>query len=366
VFQFTASIILIIGTFIVYYQLHYIQNKKLGYDKEQVLILDDTYLLGKQAETFKNEMLAYPEIVSGTVTNYLPINPSERNSAGVFPDGERDSKKASPMQNWIVDHDYIKTMGMTITEGRDFSRAYSTDVDAAIINQAMAKHFGWDRPLEHSVGEVLGLQEGLKLHRVIGVVEDFHYESLRDNIGPLVMYLGRSTGSVSFRIKTEDIAKTIGLLETEWRQFLPNAPFSYTFMDERFEAMYQSEQKVGKIFAVFAILAVFIGCLGLFGLAAFMAEQRTKEIGIRKVLGASVSKIVYMLSRDLMWLVLFANIIGWPVAYYAMKRWLQNFAYRTDIHLGIFLLSAALIFLISIVTLSYQASRQPEPIRQTL
>ena len=217
VFQFTASIILIIGTLIVYNQLHYIQNKKLGYNKEQVLILDETYLLGKQTETFKNEMLAYPEIVSGTVTDYLPITPSDRNNAGVFPDGERDSKKSSPMQNWYVDHDYIKTMGMTIVEGRDFSREHSTDVDAAIINQAMAKHFGWDRPLEHRVGEVLGLKEGLKLHRVIGVVEDFHYESLRDNIGPLVMYLGSSTGSISFRIKTEDIAKTIGLLEANWR-----------------------------------------------------------------------------------------------------------------------------------------------------
>jgi putative ABC transport system permease protein len=357
VFQFTASIILIIGTFIVYNQLHYIQNKKLGYNKEQVLILDDTYMLGKQAETFKNEMLSYPEIVSGTVTNYLPITPSDRNNAGVFPDGERDSKKASPMQNWYVDHDYIKTMGMTIVEGRDFSRSYATDVDAAIINQAMTKHFGWDRPLEHRVGEVLGLQEGLKLHRVIGVVEDFHYESLRDNIGPLVMYLGSSTGSISFRIKTEDIAKTIGLLETKWRQFLPNAPFSYTFMDERFEAMYQSEQRMGKIFAVFAILAVFIGCLGLFGLAAFMAEQRTKEIGIRKVLGATAPGIIGLLMREFVILVAAANVIAWPVAYFVMNRWLRDFAYRISIAVWIFIVAGVLTLFIAMLTVIFQATK---------
>jgi putative ABC transport system permease protein len=248
-------------------------------------------------------------------------------------------------------------MGMTIVEGRDFSRAHSTDVDAAIINQALAKHFSWDRPLEHRVGEVLGLQEGLKLHRVIGVVEDFHYESLRDNIGPLVMYLGNSTGSISFRIKTEAIAKTIGLLETKWSQFLPNSPFSYTFMDERFEAMYQSEQRVGKIFAVFAILAVFIGCLGLFGLAAFMAEQRTKEIGIRKVLGATAPGIIGLLMREFVILIAAANVIAWPVAYFVMKRWLTDFAYRISIGAWIFIVAGVLTLFIAMLTVIYQAMR---------
>ncbi|MBN1270906.1 MAG: ABC transporter permease [Candidatus Aminicenantes bacterium] len=357
VFQFTASIILIIGTFIVTDQLHFIRNKKLGYDKEQVLILNDTYLLGRQTEAFKNEMLAYPEIVSGTVTNYLPVTPSSRDNSGVFPDGVRDSQRASPMQNWIVDHDYIETMGMNIVEGRDFSREYSTDVDAAIINQAMAKQFGWDRPLEHKVGRVMGLQEGLKLHRVIGVVEDFHYETLRENIGPLVMYLGRSTGSISFRVKTEDMAKTIGLLEKKWKKFLPNAPFSYAFMDERFGAMYQSEQRVGKIFALFAVLAVFIGCLGLFGLAAFMAERRTKEIGIRKVLGATAPGIIRLLMQEFMVLVVIANVIAWPVAYFVMRRWLTDFAYRISIGAWIFVLAGVSTLFIAALTVIYQAAR---------
>jgi putative ABC transport system permease protein len=357
VFQFTASIILIIGTFIVYNQLHYIQNKKLGYNKEQVLILNDTYLLGKQAETFKNEMLAYPEIVSGTATNYLPITPSNRNNTAVFPDGEKDSKRASSMQNWIVDHDYIETMGMNIVEGRDFSREHSTDVDAAIINQALAKHFSWDRPLEHTVGRLTSMQGAVKLYQVIGVVEDFHYETLRENIGPLVIFLGNNTGRISFRIKTEDIAKTIGLLEKKWREFLPNSPFDYTFMDERFEAMYKSEQRVGKIFAVFAILAVFIGCLGLFGLAAFTAEQRTKEIGIRKVLGATAPGIIGLLMREFVILIAVANVIAWPIAYFVMKGWLTDFAYRISIGVWIFILAGALTLFIAVLTVIYQATR---------
>jgi putative ABC transport system permease protein len=357
VFQFTASIILIIGTFIVYNQLHYIQNKKLGYDKEQVLILNDTYLLGKQAETFKNEMMAYPEIVSATATNYLPVTPSNRNNTAVFPDGERDSRRASSMQNWIVDHDYIETMGMTIVEGRDFSREFSTDEDAAIINQALVKHFGWEKPLEHKVGRVTSMQGAFKLYQVIGVVEDFHYETLRENIGPLVMFLGNNTSRISFRIQTDNIAKTIGLLEKKWKEFLPNSPFSYTFMDERFAEMYQSEQRVGKIFGVFATLAVFIGCLGLFGLAAFTAEQRTKEIGIRKVLGATAPGIVSLLMREFVILVIIANVIAWPVAYFVMNGWLRDFAYRISIGAWIFIVAGMLTLLIAMLTVIFQATK---------
>lgn len=357
VFQFTASTILIIGTFIVYYQLHFIQNKKLGYDKEQVVILNDTYLLWRQVETFKNTMLAYPEIVSGTVTNYLPITPSERNNTGVFPDGDKKSRRASPMQNWIVDRDYIRTMGMNIVEGRDFSKDHPTDVEAAIINQAMAKHFGWERPLEHTVGRGTSIQGGFELYRVIGVVEDFHYDSLRENIGPLMMFLGRSTGSISFRIKTDDVAKTIGLIEKKWREFLPNAPFSYTFMDDRFAAMYQSEQRVGKIFGMFATLAVLIGCLGLFGLAAFTAEQRTKEIGIRKVLGATAPGIVRLLIREFLILIAVANVIAWPVAYFVMNRWLRDFAYRTSMGVWIFIVAGVLTLFIAMLTVIFQATK---------
>jgi putative ABC transport system permease protein len=357
VFQFTASTILIIGTLIVYNQLHFIQNKKLGFDKEQVVILNDTYLLGKQVETFKNSVLAYPEIVSGTVTDYLPITPSSRNTTGIFADGDKESRRASPMQNWIVDHDYIQTMGMNIVEGRDFSKEHPTDVEAAIINQAMAKHFGWKRPLEHTVGRGTSIQGGFEIYRVIGVVEDFHYDSLRENIGPLMMFLGRSTGSMSFRIKTDNIAKTIGFLEKEWRAHLSNAPFHYTFLDDRFSAMYRSERRVGQIFALFAGLAVFIGCLGLFGLAAFTSEQRTKEIGIRKVMGATAPEIVSLLMREFLVLIAVANMIAWPVGYFAMNRWLRDFAYRISIGVWIFVAAGILTLFAAILTVVYQATK---------
>jgi putative ABC transport system permease protein len=355
VFQFTASTILIIGTFIVCNQLRFIQNKKLGFDKEQVVILNDTYLLGRQVETFKNSVLAYPEIVSGTITDYLPIIPSSRNTTGIFPDGDKESRRASPMQNWIVDHDYIQTMGMNVVEGRGFSKEHATDVEAAVINQAMARQFGWERPLEHTVGRGTSIQGGFEIYRVIGVVEDFHYDSLRENIGPLMMFLGRSTGSMSFRFKTDDIVKTIGILEKEWRRYLSTAPFNYTFLDERFSTMYRSERRVGKIFGMFATLAVFIGCLGLFGLAAFTAEQRTKEIGIRKILGATPPGIVSLLMREFMILIAVANMIAWPVGYFVMNRWLMDFAYRISIGAWIFVSSGILTLCIATLTVICQA-----------
>ena len=357
IFQFTASVILIIGTFIVYNQLHYIQNKKLGYDKEQVLILNDTYLLGEQAESFKNEMLAYPEIVNATITNYLPVTPSNRNLSAVFPDGERDSKRASSIQNWLVDFDYIETMGMNIIEGRDFSREYSTDTDAVIINQAASEQFSWDKPLEHKVGRVVSMQGDFKLYQVIGVVEDFHYETLRANIGPVVMFLGNNTSRISFRINTDNISSTIGLFEKKWKEFLPNQPIDYAFMDERFENMYRAEQRIGKIFGVFTTLAVFIGCLGLFGLAAFTAEQRTKEIGIRKVLGATAPGIIRLLMKEFVILIAVANVIAWPVAYFVMQGWLKDFAYRISIGVWIFIVAGVLTLLIAMLTVVYQATK---------
>lgn len=354
IFQFTASTILIIGTFVVYNQLHYIQNKKLGYNKEQVLILNNAYLLGDQAETFKNEMLTYPQVVNATISDYLPI-PSSRNLSAVLPEGVRESAKATSMQNWIVDYDYIKTLGMKIVEGRDFSRDYSTDTKATIINRETARQFGWDKPVGKRVGRVVSANGDIELYEVIGVVEDFHYETLKDTIGPLVMFLGNSNGRISFRFETKDIAGTIGLLRNKWREFLPNQPFEYDFLDERFAGMYRTEQRIGKIFGVFATFAIFIGCLGLFGLAAFTAEQRTKEIGIRKVLGASAPGIVQLLTREFLILVAVANVIAWPVAFLVMRGWLKDFSYRISLSVWVFVFAGMVTLLIALLTVSFQA-----------
>jgi putative ABC transport system permease protein len=354
VFQFMASIILIIGTFIVYNQLNYIQNKKLGFNKEQVFVLEDTHLLEKQIESFKNEILSYPQISNATISGFLPV-PSNFNQMSVFPEGETESEKSTSMQTWFVDHDYIETLGMNIVEGRDFSKEYSTDNTAVIINQEVARHFGWEKPLGKRLAIALSLRGGTKLYTVIGIVEDFHYESLRNNIGPLIMLLGSSPAMISFRMKTDDITGTIGLILKKWREFLPNQPFEYLFLDEAFDSMYRAERRIGEIFGIFAILAVFIGCLGLFGLAAFTAEQRTKEIGIRKVLGATAPKIIRLLVKEFVILISVSNAIAWPIAYLVMKGWLKDFAYQTPVQVWLFLSAGVFTLLIALITVSYQA-----------
>jgi putative ABC transport system permease protein len=354
VFQFAASIVLIIGTLVVYNQLHYIQNKKLGYDKEQVVILNNTYLLGDQAEAFKNQMLAYPQIVNASISGYLPV-PSNSNISAVLPEGEINSQKATSMQNWIVDYDYITTLGMKIVKGRDFSREFSSDTRAAIINQAAAKQFDWAQPVGKRIGANISDQGDVDLCEVIGVVEDFHFETLKETIAPLVMFLGENNDNISFRVETEDISGTISLLQKEWKRFLPNQPFEYSFLDERFANMYQTEQRIGQIFGVFAGFAIFIGCLGLFGLAAFMAEQRTKEIGIRKVLGATSPNIIRLMTREFVILIVVANIIAWPVAFWVMKGWLEDFSYRVSMSIWVFVEVGSLTLMIALLTVGYQA-----------
>ncbi|MBN2246373.1 MAG: ABC transporter permease [Candidatus Aminicenantes bacterium] len=364
IFQFTASIILIIGTMIVFKQLRFIQNKNLGFNKEQVLILDNAYLLENQAKTFKDTMKNNSQFLNASISGYLPV-PSNRNNSAVFPEGERDNEHSTSFQNWIVDYDYLETMGMKLVEGRFFSKEFSTDNRAAVINQSVARQFNWPDPLGKRLGRIISQKGDIELYTVIGVVEDFHFESLRENIGPLVMYLGESRGNMSLRLKTQDVSSAIGLLERKWKQFLPNQPFEYSFLDERFEQMYQSEQKIGKIFTVFASLAIFIGCLGLFGLAAFTAEQRTKEIGIRKVLGASSPRIIRLLLKEFVILVGIANLIAWPIAYLIMKRWLMDFAYRISPSVLIFITAGTLTLLVAILTVSFQAVKAAlaDPIR---
>lgn len=210
-------------------------------------------------------------------------------------------------------------MGLKLVKGRFFSQEFSTDPDAAVINQSVVRQFNWSDPVWRRVGRVINQKGDIKLYTVIGVVEEFHFESLRENIGPLVMYLGESRGNISFRLKTQDVSSAIGLLERQWKKFLPNQPFEYSFLDERFEQMNQAEQRIGSIFTVFAGLAIFIGCPGLFGLAAFTAEQRTKEIGIRKALGATSPRIIRLLLKEFVILVGIANLIAWPIAYLVMK-----------------------------------------------
>lgn len=357
VFQFAASILMMIGTIVVFNQLNYIQNKNLGFNKEQIIIINDTFILGKQADAFKDEVLQNPVVLSGTVSGNLPVR-SDRSNSAVFKDAKKDDKTMTPMQMWYVDHDYIKTMGMEIIAGRDFSREFGTDSNAVIINETAAKHFGWENPLNQKVGAFSGIDPPvLKAYTIIGVVKNFHFDTFKNSIEPLIFFLSPYNDKISFRINTGNIASVLDYMKNVWDKFAPGQPFDYSFMDEKFADYFQSEQKVGQIASTFAVIAVFVGCLGLFGLAAFTAEQRTKEIGVRKVMGATVGGLVVLLAKEFAKLVAVAFVIAAPIGYFYMNSWLQDFYYRTEISLNTFLLAGILAFVIAMITVSYHAIR---------
>jgi len=365
VFQFATSIILITGTIIIYTQLNYIQNKNLGYHKNQILIINDSYSLGNNIDAFKNEMLNVSGVISGTISNYLPI-PSERNNSAFFKEAGMVSESGLTMQRWIIDYDYLKTLGIELSEGRNFSQEFGTDSSAIILNQTAVKQLGYQNPIGQRIYTwVTGGR--LVDYNIIGVVKDFHFESLRQDIGPLCFVPGgsdavssarsqyKSTGLTSFRINAASLSAILKEAQTKWKNMSASLPFSYRFLDESFNDVYKAEQRVGTIVLLFSALAIIVACLGLFGLAAFLAEQKTKEIGIRKVLGASVPSILLMLSKEFIKWIAIANIIAWPVAYYIMNEWLQDFAYRININWWLFVIAGSIALLIALLTIGIQA-----------
>lgn len=357
VFQFGTSVMLIIATIIVYSQLHYIQTTKLGFNKDQVLVIDRAYALGNNVNAFKNEVLALPGVTSATVSSFLPVTSSSRNDNTYSKEAVMDMKNSIDMQTWAIDYDYIKTMGMEIVQGRNFSKNFGSDSNAILITETTARLLGYTNP----VGKNIYLpaddpnDKTMVPIPIIGVVKDFHFESLRQNIGPLCMRLANSSGLISFKISNGNANDLINQVENKWKALAPAMPFSYRFLNNSFDEMYRSEQRAGTIAIVFAVLAVFIACLGLFGLVTFMAEQRTKEIGIRKVLGASVANVVAMLSKDFLLLVIIACLFAFPLAGWAMYNWLQDYAYRISISWWVFLVAGTAALLIALITVSVQA-----------
>lgn len=353
VFQFATSVILITGTIIIYNQLNYIQNKKLGYKKDQMLIIDNAYYLNKNVEIFKNEMKSIAGVKSATVSGFLPI-PSQRNFNAFFKESTMGSDFGTTMQNWNVDYDYLETFGIELKEGRNFSRQFGTDSSAIILNETAVKQFGYTNPVGQKIYSTGDGGKGIGF-TIIGVVKDFNFESLRQNIGSLGLMLGNNTGSITFNVKAADVQKIISAAETKWKVMAAGKPFSFRFLDEAFDEMYRAEKRVGNIALTFSVLAVIVACLGLFGLATFLAEQKTKEIGIRKVLGAPISSLLIMLSKEFLKWVIIANIIALPAAYYFMHKWLQDFAYRIDISWWTFILTSGISLLIALATVSFQA-----------
>jgi len=354
VFQFAITIFLIAGTFIVYNQLQYIRNKNLGFNKDQMVVTSNSFRSDvNKYETQKNRLLTNTSILNVTGSRHMPGR--HINTYQVYPE------KRSEDENWIVacmavDFNFIPVMGMELTEGRNFSREFSTDAETAIIiNETLAKKLGWVNPLNREI--FVDTERNFK-GKIIGVVRDFNVKSLHQEIEPLILYINPvETAFFLIRVLPDNIQGTIDYLKKEWKEYDPVRPFQYRFLDETFSSLYNAERNLGKIFTGFTFLALFTAGIGLFGLSTFIAQRRIKEIGIRKVLGASVSGIVLMMSREFLLLVLVSNIAAWPAAYYFAGRWLENFAFKINLDYVPFILSGITAVLIAVITVSFQSFR---------
>jgi putative ABC transport system permease protein len=349
VVQFTISIGLIVASAIIFIQLNYMKDKKLGFDKERVFIIRVTDRNMRQStEKIKEELKSYHGISNVAVSNYLPGQGFWMKI--IVPEGS----ELDQTESIRIDSDFIATMKIKLVSGRNFSLQFSTDQsDLIIVNETAAQQWGWDDPIGKTI-QVLDDRPITKT--IIGVVRDFHVESLHNKIEPVFFeYMPASSRYISIKIRPDNIPDTIHYIEKTLNHIDPMLPIDYTFLDESFDRKYKAEEKLNKIFTYFTLLAIFIACLGLFGLASFTAEQRTKEIGIRKALGAKISGIILLLSKEFTKWVLVANIIAWPIAYLAMNRWLQNFAYRINIGIGTFILAALMALVIALLTVGYQA-----------
>jgi putative ABC transport system permease protein len=341
---------------VVYQQLTYIQGKDLGFSKDQVLIVNDIYTAGDKVTTFKEQVKQLGFVKNATLSSFFPT-PSSRSDTTFSPDtGETTQENAVSMQTWSVDYDYVTTMGFELVAGRDFDKNFGNDSTSIIINEKAV------RVMKMSPQEALGKRytsgfasENSTYFTIIGVMKDFHIASLKEDIDAVSLHLGDGAYAMAVKIETGDFPNAITQIEGIWNSIVPGEPFDYYFMEDAFDNTYQSEQRLGNIFIIFTVLSLLIACLGLFGLAAFNAEKRTKEIGVRKVLGASVGQISMKLTLDFLKLVGIAILISLPLGWFAMDKWLEDFSYRINIPWWIFVLAAFLAVLISVITVSFQS-----------
>ena len=357
--QFAIAIVLIIGTIVSAKQLDYIRNKKLGFNRQHVISLPVNSTLWKSYGSFKNEALNNPGITQVTSATSRPTQVGEINP--VYWEG-RGPEQYETMRFIACDYDYIKTFEMELSQGRDFSHEFTSDAKNYIVNEEVVKMMGFEDP----IGKLFSIwdDEG----QIIGVVKNFHSRPLHNTIEPLVLTLAQENWGpryVFLRLRPENISQTLDFVESIWKKFAPNYPFDFSFLDEDFEQLYKSDQRTGTIYQYFAFLAIFISCLGILGLAAFTTEQRTKEIGIRKVLGSKISGIVSLISREFLVLLTLANVIAWPIAYFLMKQMLNNYAYRINLTVWIFLIAGGMTYGLAFLTVSYQASKaaRTDPVR---
>ena len=355
--QFTMSIFLIAATIIVFRQLNYIQTKNLGFNKDQMLIVNGTFALENNRDAFKNEVAKLPGVKGSTYAGFLPVSGYSRNDVSFSTSSAMTAENSLNMQVWDISYEYIPVMEMEMVKGRNFSKEFGTDSNATILNETAARLLGWDNPVGKKLYTFYQDRMGSRLidREVIGVVKNFHFNSMKENIGPLCFRLADNSWTTAFKVNTADIRGLVTTIEGKWKTMAPGKPFSYQFMDEAFDNMYRDEQRTSKVGLTLAIIAIIIACLGLFGLATYAAEQRIKEIGVRKVLGATISNIVSMLSKEFMVLVLIASALAIPLAWWAMNKWLEDFAYRINVGWWIFLAAGVIALLIALITVSSQA-----------
>ena len=332
----------------------------MGFEKDRIVIIDDINAVGDKAHIFKEEVKRIGAVVHVSLSSFLPA-PSSRNGTTLFADGALEGENAVIIGSWSIDYDYISTLGLDIIAGRDFDKQLVTDSTAIILNESALELFGIEA--EAAIGMRLTDdihrqdKENMVYKTVIGVVKNFHFESLRNGIDGLSLQLGGNANRMMVKLNSDDLGKSMERIEAMWNIVAPNQPFRYIFMDDSFNETYKEEQRLGRIFIAFTLLSILIACLGLFGLAAFNAEKRSKEIGIRKVLGASVRQISFKLSIDFLKLVGVSIIIALPLAWYAMNMWLEDFTYRIEIAWWILGFAALLAVIISILTVSYQSMK---------
>jgi putative ABC transport system permease protein len=316
-----------------------------------VLFLPDARLLGKNQAAFKQQLSQNKNVVASSISRSVPGLPF-MDGTEIYPKNENGNGKEIHANIYHVDEDYLRTLGIKIISGRNFSKDFPTDSSAVVINQAMVRELGWNRT--NPIGKTI-VRSGQQQIKVIGVVADFNYASAKQEIAPLMMMLGNNYGGLVVKINTSDVKGFLSDLKKQWHHFNPEGALDYTFLDDNFAKLYASEIRTQQIFSAFAIIAIIIASLGLFGLSAFVIEQRTKEIGIRKVLGASVQNVLLLVSKDFLLLVGIAFLISVPVTWWAMHNWLQDFAYRIHIQWWVFLLAGSIAILISAFTISFQA-----------
>ncbi len=354
VFQFVISSVLILGILIVNQQMSFIQNKDMGYDRDQLLVLRESHLLGNNENAFRNQLLSDPRIENVTMSAYVPAGPSDLNMNSVYPGNDQEAVRRTLFYN--IDSHYLATMGMKLVAGRNFSEIAGSDSLNVIINETAVKTFALgDNPIGKTLTANVENNQKKNLF-VIGVVKDFHFRSLHESIAPLLM-ANNPYGGLIVRTKTKEIAKLVSGMEDKWKAFNTGEPFSYSLLDELYNETYLTEQKMGTILKIFGAITIFVACLGLFGLVTFAAEQRVKEVGIRKVLGADVTQIVSLLSKDLILLVSLSFVIAFPLGYYLVNLWLQDFVYKIDVQGWVFVVTGLSTLLVAFLTMSFTTIR---------